>query len=66
MKCGENKSRLINLIYEVISSDYKRALALLKCNEIFFLKKDSLALIQSSIQDAVTKEKLAAKSFCIA
>ena len=36
MKCGENKSRLINLIYEVISSDYKRALALLKCNEIFF------------------------------
>ena len=44
MKCGENKTRLINLICKVISSDYKRVLSLLKCNEINFSKKFSFCL----------------------
>ena len=48
MKCGENKTRLINLICKVISSDYKRVLALLKCNEISFSKKDKCLLFNPS------------------
>ena len=48
MKCGENKTRLINLICKVISSDYKRVLALLKCNEISFSKKDNCLLFNPS------------------
>ena len=31
MKCDENKTRLIDLICEVISTDYKKALKILKC-----------------------------------
>ena len=31
MKCGENKTNLIDLICEVISTDYKKALKMLKC-----------------------------------
>ena len=31
MKCSENKTRLIDLICEVISTDYKKALKILKC-----------------------------------
>ena len=49
MKYGKNKTRLINIIYAIISSDYKgicavissdckRALALVKCNKIYFSK----------------------------
>ena len=45
---GENKTRLINLICEVISSDYKRALALLKCNEICFSKENNRLLFNKS------------------
>ena len=47
MKCGENKTYLINLISEAISNNYKRALALLKWNE-FYLSKEI-----SGIQNAV-------------
>lgn len=49
MKYGKNKTRLINIIYAIISSDYKgicavissdckRALALVKCSKIYFSK----------------------------
>ena len=31
MKCGENKTNLIDLICEVISTDYKKDLKMLKC-----------------------------------
>ena len=54
MKCGDNKTHLINLICQVISSDYKRALALLKLNEIYLSKKDNCLLFnKSGIQNAV-------------
>ena len=40
MKCSENKTCLINLICEVTSMDYKRALKMLKCKEIYLSKED--------------------------
>ena len=49
IKCGENKTRRINFICEVISSDYKRALTLLKCNEINFSKEDNYLLFNESV-----------------
>ena len=47
LKNGENKTRLIDLICEVISSESVWALHLLKCNEIYFSKE-----IQSTVIDA--------------
>ena len=40
MKCDENKTRLIDLICKVISMDYKKALKMLKCTQIYFSKED--------------------------
>ena len=48
MKCGENKTRLINLICKVISTDYKKALEMLKWKEIYFSKEDGCFLFNDN------------------
>ena len=40
MKCGKNKTRLIDLICEVIPTDYKKALKMLKCKGIYYSTED--------------------------
>ena len=48
MKCGENKTRLIDLICEVISTGYKKVLKMLKCKEIYFSKEDGCFLFNEN------------------
>ena len=52
MKCGENKTRLIDLICEVISTDYKKALKILKCKQIYFSKEDGCFLFNTCFHSA--------------
>ena len=48
MKCGENKTHLIDLICEVISMDYKKAFKMLKWKEIYFSKEDGCFLFNEN------------------
>ena len=48
IKSGENNPRLIDLICEVILTDYKKALKMLKCKEIYFSKEDGCFLFNEN------------------
>ena len=52
MKCGENKTNLIDLICEVISTDYKKALKMLKCKQIYFSKEEGCFLFSTCFHSA--------------
>ena len=45
---GENKTRLIELIFQVISQESSRALQMLKCDKIYCLKEKHTAAIHRS------------------
>ena len=53
IKSGENKTHLIDLICEVICTDHKKTLKMLKCKVIYFSKEDRCFLfIQNSFHPA--------------
>ena len=57
MKCSENKTRLIDLICKVNSTDYKKALKTLKCKEIYFSKENGYLLFNESVFHSPTHLK---------
>ena len=57
MKCSENKTRLIDLICEVTSMDYKKALKMLKCKEIYLSKEDGCFLFNENGFHSATRLK---------
>ena len=57
MKCSENKTCLIDLICEVTSMDYTKALKMLKCKEIYLSKEDGCFLFNKNSFHSATHLK---------
>ena len=51
------RTKLINLIYEVIFTSYKKALRMFKCKEIYFSKEDDCFLFNKNVFHSTTHLK---------